>query len=371
MPVSQSSSSSSLDLIICATCGTQFPTTSPPPNCKICDDPRQFIPPTGQSWTTLRALRHPDQTHAQNHETHPYHNEFHPLLPTDTPDADLKKATLISIHTVPKLAIGQRAFLCRTPRHGNILWDCIPFLDDATVATIAALGGLRAIVISHPHYYATHLEWASAFACPVYLAREDEEWVVRRGESQEQVFWDGARLDLLEVLGEQLEGQRQQQQQQQQQQDGSGGDGGDGGTLGQGAGQAQGQGQGQGQDKLEVIKTGGHFPGSTVLWWRAWRTLLIADTIGTVPSGIYHVDRLPGTASFTFLWSYPNMIPLPPDEVLKIWKAIEHTDFDSTYGAFVGMHTHGDSKKRVLESAKIFVRAMGYLDHAIYKEVCL
>ncbi|PYI30726.1 putative metallo-beta-lactamase domain protein [Aspergillus indologenus CBS 114.80] len=328
MPVSQLSSSSSLDLIICATCGTQFPTTSPPPHCKICDDPRQFIPPTGQSWTTLRALRHPDQTHAQTHETHPYRNEFHPLLPTDIPDADLNTASLIAIHTVPKLAIGQRAFLCRTPRHGNILWDCIPFLDDATVATIAALGGLRAIVISHPHYYATHLEWARAFACPVYLAREDEEWVVRRGESQEQVFWDGGRLDLL-------------------------------------------GGQGHGQDKLEVIKTGGHFPGSTVLWWQAWRTLLIADTIGTVPSGIYHVDRLPGTASFTFLWSYPNMIPLPPDEVLKIWKAIEHTDFDSTYGAFVGMHTHGDSKKRVLESAKIFVRAMGYLDHAIHKEVCL
>ncbi|PYH84110.1 putative metallo-beta-lactamase domain protein [Aspergillus uvarum CBS 121591] len=337
MPVSQSSSSSSLDLIICATCGTQFPTTSPPPNCKICDDPRQFIPPTGQSWTTLRALRNPstspDQT--QHHETHTYHNEFHPLLPTDTPksdphsspnDADLNTASLIAIHTVPKLAIGQRAFLCRTPHHGNILWDCIPFLDDATVTTIEALGGLRAIVISHPHYYATHLEWARAFGCPVYLAREDEEWVLRRGEQQEQVFWSGGRLDLLEA---------------------------------------------QGQDTLEVIKTGGHFPGSTVLWWRSWRTLLLADTIGTVPSGIYHVDRLPGTASFTFLWSYPNMIPLPPDEVLKIWKAIEHTDFDSTYGAFVGMHTHGDSKKRILESAKIFVRAMGYLDHAIHKEVCL
>ncbi|RAH45998.1 putative metallo-beta-lactamase domain protein [Aspergillus brunneoviolaceus CBS 621.78] len=304
---------SSLDFIVCSTCGTQFPTTSPPPNCKICDDPRQFIPPTGTNQS---------QTQTQTHEPHqPYHNEFHPLQPSTDPKTDLTTSSLLAIHTVPKLAIGQRAFLCRT-RRGNILWDCIPFLDDATIAQIEALGGLRAIVISHPHYYATHLEWARAFRCPVFLAAEDAEWVVRRGE--EQVFWVGGRLDLGEGLGE-----------------------------------------------LEVIKTGGHFPGSTVLWWRALRTLLIADTIGTVPSGIYHVDRLPGTASFTFLWSYPNMIPLPPDEVLNIWKAIKHTDFDSTYGAFVGMHTHGDSKKRVLESAKIFVRAMGYLDHAIHKEFCL
>ncbi|PYH46771.1 putative metallo-beta-lactamase domain protein [Aspergillus saccharolyticus JOP 1030-1] len=346
---------SSLDLVICSTCGTQFPTTTPPPNCQICDDPRQFIPPTGQAWTTLRTLRNPPSTTTTNNEPpHPsYHNEFEHLL--TSPD---HLNELIAIHTVPKLAIGQRAFFCRTRRHGNVLWDCIPFLDEETIRRINELGGLNAIVISHPHYYATHLEWASAFGCKVYLAREDEEWVCLRGKEGlegEQVFWEGGRLGLFDVLPKHKESWK----------------GEDGGTAAAAAASSGGaEEEGEEDDELQVIKTGGHFPGSTVLWWRKLRTLLIADTIGTVPSGIYHVDRVPGTASFTFMWSYPNMIPLPPDEVLKIWQAIKHTDFDSTYGAFVGMHTHGDSKKRVLESAQIFVKAMGYLDHAIHQEDC-
>ncbi|RAL08120.1 putative metallo-beta-lactamase domain protein [Aspergillus homomorphus CBS 101889] len=322
------SSSSSLDFIICSTCGTQFPSPTPPPNCKICDDPRQFIPPTGQGWTTLRTLR--NNNNNNSNAPPKYHNEFHPMAPTHP--------NLIAIHTVPKLAIGHRAFLCRTP-HGNILWDCIPFLDEATIEKIHALGGLRAIVISHPHYYASHLEWAATFRCRVFLAAEDEEWVVRREEGQ--VFWEGKGLGISDLVGD------------------------EGAALADGPSGIE-----DGEDELQVIKTGGHFPGSAVLWWRAQRTLLIADTIGTVPSGIYHVDRVPGTASFTFMWSYPNMIPLPPDEVLQIWKAIKHADFDSTYGAFVGMHTHGESKKRILESAQIFVRAMGYVDHAIHLEDC-
>lgn len=127
-------------------------------------------------------------------------------------------------------------------------------------------------------------------------------------------------------------------------------------------------GKGDGDADLVAVKTGGHFPGSSVLWFKPLRKLLVADSIAVVPSGVYHKDRLPGTASYTFMWSYPNMIPLPPDAVLNIWKAIKHTEFDDAHGAFVGWDTHGDSKKRVLESAKIYVRAMGYLDHAIHQE---
>lgn len=59
-----------------------------------------------------------------------------------------------------------------------------------------------------------------------------------------------------------------------------------------------------------AIKTGGHFPGSSVLWWKSARKLFVADTIMVVPSGIYHVDRVPGTASFSFMWSYPNFVSL-------------------------------------------------------------
>ena len=53
----------------------------------------------------------------------------------------------------------------------------------------------------------------------------------------------------------------------------------------------------------------------------------------------------------------------------NIWKAIKDTEFDDAHAAFMGLDTRGNSKKRMLESAKIFVRSMGYLDHAIHQEL--
>ncbi|EFJ14066.1 hypothetical protein SELMODRAFT_423994 [Selaginella moellendorffii] len=76
---------------------------------------------------------------------------------------------VLEIITFPKFGIGQRAFLIQT-QEGNILWDCISFLDDATVAIIKSLGGLRAIATSHPHYYSTNSRWSEAFGgVPVYI----------------------------------------------------------------------------------------------------------------------------------------------------------------------------------------------------------
>lgn len=159
------------DYLVCVACGTQFPTSdrSMLKTCFICDDPRQYTPPSGQSFTTLAAIQ-------SNHK-----NEFQ-NFPGDS--------RFVSITTNPKFAIGQRAILVRTPQ-GNILWDCVTLLDDETMAGIQRLGGLAGIVISHPHYYSTHVEWAEAFNCPVYLALEDEQWIARR--SKHQVFIDQIR----------------------------------------------------------------------------------------------------------------------------------------------------------------------------------
>jgi uncharacterized OB-fold protein len=42
---------------ICNTCGTQFtPSDKEPARCPICDEERQFVPPSGQIWTTHEAL---------------------------------------------------------------------------------------------------------------------------------------------------------------------------------------------------------------------------------------------------------------------------------------------------------------------------
>lgn len=126
------------DLLICNTCGTQYSTSSRAElkSCRICDDPRQYVPRTGQSFTTLKDLRSSSK----------YHNEFTKLV-----DGNER---FWSVRTEPAFAIAQRAILIHTPQ-GNVLWDCLTYIDDETVTYIKSLGGLSAIVISHPHYYST------------------------------------------------------------------------------------------------------------------------------------------------------------------------------------------------------------------------
>src|SRR4051812_44778144 len=122
---------------ICATCGTQFtPSNSPPDGCAICEEERQYVNPRGQGWTTLEEMR----------------GSGKPWLATQRNGFALYEPGLFGIATAPGIGIGQRALLLRTPR-GNVLWDCIAFIDDATVEIVAALGGIAAIAISHPHYY--------------------------------------------------------------------------------------------------------------------------------------------------------------------------------------------------------------------------
>ena len=80
---------------------------------------------------------------------------------------------LTTIETTPPFGIGQRAILASTP-DGNVLWDCIALIDDATVDLLKGLGGVAAIAISHPHYYTTMVEWSRAFGdVPIYLHAAD------------------------------------------------------------------------------------------------------------------------------------------------------------------------------------------------------
>lgn len=290
-------------LSICTACGTQYDTTyiSGIKDCRICDDPRQFIPPSGQTVTTLAALK----------KTH--HNKWEPFKNDDR---------FWSLYTEPKFSIGQRAILVRTPK-GNILWDCITLLDNATKEWIHGLGGLAAIVISHPHYYTTHLVWAEEFDCPVYVSWEDKIWLNRLDRMGVARTFIESQAEELEIRGE--------------------------------------------KTGVHVLKLGGHFPGSLVFLYDG--RLLIADTLVTVPSGLYHINRPKGTTSFSFMWSIPNMIPLPPDEIAKMWAVLKNYNFTSTYGAFVGIEIESpEVKGRVLESMKIQIRAEGHRDHPLLSE---
>src|ERR1043166_3940121 len=88
------------------------PTAAPPGQVIICEEERQSVPPAGQTWTTLPALAGRAFNSYRQHEP-----------------------GLIGIGTQPQFAIGQRALLVCTP-DGNVLWDCISLLDDATIALI-------------------------------------------------------------------------------------------------------------------------------------------------------------------------------------------------------------------------------------------
>ena len=84
---------------------------------------------------------------------------------------------LMGIGTFPAFAIGQRALLLRKPE-GNILWDCVSFLDDATVTlVIRRWAGLRPSSASHPHFIASVVEWSHAFgSAPVYVHGMDRQF---------------------------------------------------------------------------------------------------------------------------------------------------------------------------------------------------
>lgn len=262
---------------ICKACGTQFPEApQAPQSCPICLDQRQYIPRSGQEWTTLEKLRASHRNAFQQYEPN-----------------------LIGIGTVPEFAIGQRALLLRTAE-GNFLWDCISLLDEATVKIISALGGLRGIAISHPHFYTTMLEWSAAFDdAPIFLHAADREWVMRPGGAIE--FWDGPRKELA--------------------------------------------------PGLTLIHCGGHFAGGTVLHWASGAegrgVLLSGDILQVTPDGMV-----------SFLYSYPNLIPLPAKAVRAIAGAVKPFAYDRIYGAWWDRQVRSDAQAIVAESVARYLDAI-------------
>jgi len=263
---------------ICTTCGVQHAESIlPTERCAVCEDERQYIGWAGQLWTTLPELR---ATHS---------NTFRPQWPD-----------LIGVGTEPGFAIGQRALLVRDEAF-PVLWDCISLVDEATVAAVRAAGGVRAIAISHPHYYSAMVEWARAFDVPVYLHAADREWVMRPDPAL--TFWEGDSCRLA--------------------------------------------------DDLTLIRCGGHFPGATVLHWSAGAgghgVLLTGDVLQVGQ------DR----KSVSFMYSYPNYIPLDAATVRGIGAAVEPYPFDQLYGAWWERNILNGAKEIVQRSVQRYLRAIG------------
>lgn len=251
---------------ICETCGTQYAESAfPPERCPICEDDRQYVGWHGQTWTTHAALA---AKYALRIE------DDHGLLGIGLPT---------------EFAIPQRALLLPTDA-GNILWECVSLVTDSAIEALKARGGVDRMIISHPHFYSSMVEWSEALGgVPILLHEADRQWVQRPSSRIE--FWSGDQLRL--------------------------------------------------SDAVRLIRCGGHFTGSTALHWRD----------GPKPGGaLFPGDALQVASDrrfVAFMYSYPNYIPMQPSAVRGMRARLQDLRFDDVYGYTWSRNIRGGGRAAV------------------------
>ena len=239
---------------ICRTCGVeQRPADQPPRACAICTDERQYVLPSGPAWTTTDELV----------------TTGHTLAVTEL------EPGLWGLRPEPKVGIGQTALLVQN-EGGNLLYDVPAFVAPDALATVRELGGVAAIVASHPHMYGAQVAWSRALGgVPVHVAEKDAQWVQRTDPSI--VVWS----DPFEIV-----------------------------------------------PGITARQVGGHFPGQTIVHWSGADgagVLLVGDACSVRPDG-----------NVTFLRSYPNVIPMSPLGVQRIVEGFGAFEYDRLYDNFAG-----------------------------------
>lgn len=262
---------------ICRTCGVQYEPDVDRAHCKICEDERQYVGWDGQQWTSLAELTADGRA-----------GEVREQVPG-----------LWGVGTKEPFAIGQRALLV-PGEGGNVMWDCVSYLDDQTVAAVEARGGIAAIALSHPHYYSSMVDWSDAFGgVPIYVHASDSDWLARREHVE---LWTG---DALEIL-----------------------------------------------PGRTVLNAGIHFAGGAILHWEG------VDGRGALCTGdIFQVvqDR----RWVSFMYSYPNLIPEHPDTIRKALELVAPYEFEAVYGAWWDKIITTDAKAAVTRSAERYFHHIG------------
>jgi glyoxylase-like metal-dependent hydrolase (beta-lactamase superfamily II) len=261
----------------CEQCGAQFPNSDErPASCAICEDDRQFVNWKGQTWIAREAL-----------------SERLKLVWRD----DLG---ILGIGVEPAFAIGQRALLIQEA-DGCVLWDCVPLLSSDAVEHVRSLGGLKAIAVSHPHFYGAVADWSEAFGgVPIYLHGDDRAWIT--GPHPAIMPWSGESHRL--------------------------------------------------SQDIVLVRTGGHFAGATIMHWRAGaegRGALLTGDVAMVA-----MDR----QSLSFMYSFPNYIPLNAQSVRRLASAIEPLAFDRIYAAWWGRNIGTNAKAAFTASVRRYLAAI-------------
>ncbi|MGV3485183.1 MAG: hypothetical protein ACO1RT_12260 [Planctomycetaceae bacterium] len=145
------------------------------------------------------------------------------------------------------------------------------------------------------------VEWSRTFGdVPIYLHAADRQWTMRPDKAIR--YWDGEKTSL--------------------------GDG------------------------LTLVRCGGHFEGGTILHWQAGAggkgALLTGDVIQVV------ADR----KHVSFMYSYPNYVPLSAAGVEQIVRAVAPFEYDKVYGAFWDTVIEQDGRAIVARSAERYLRAI-------------
>lgn len=213
-----------------------------------------------------------------------------------TSDLREEETNLLGIGTSPFFAAGQRALLVCTPQ-GNVLWDCVCLLDAAALQEVTRRGGIAAICLSHPHFYAACVEWADTFDAPILIPTADQDWIQR--PSPRITLWSDD--EITPVPG------------------------------------------------LTLARIGGHFDGSAVLHWPAGAhgrgALLTGDTIPVMQ------DR----QWVSFMWSYPNLIPLDATTVTAIAHRVQRYHFDRIYSGWWNRTIINDAPAAIRRSANRYI----------------
>lgn len=205
---------------------------------------------------------------------------------------------LHGIGVEPSIGIGQRSLLF-TGAGGNVLWDVPGYVDEHAIRSVEALGGLVAVSASHPHFYGVIAEWADAFDVPMVLPEVDRRWLMRRSG---RVEWYSGVMDVT--------------------------------------------------PDVTLVQTGGHFPGSAVLHWTG-----AEDGVGVLASGD-SITVVQDREWVSFMWSYPNLIPLDATELARIEAAVADLSYDRIYGGWWGRVVAADGEAVVRRSIRRYRTAM-------------